>query len=291
MDISIRPRAAARSIAAVSMALALATSLPAAADTFEYRATLGAGYTDNIRRDPINEQQENLATAGLLFSYDANTRRLHADVVGDVEYQEYLNNTFDAEVLGNVYADASFSLIPDQLVWVLTDGFGQVLHDPFQPPNPANRENINYLSTGPEFFVGLGSQMRLRMAGRYSLANYEDDPFDSNTTSGEIGLLRALSDRSSVSLNARVATTKYDEEALNADFDQRSAYVQYEVRGARTNISADLGYEVLDRDISDDEESGAHVKVDVSRRLSHSSVLTLSGSHRFATAASEFADN
>ena len=161
------------------VAVTVAASMPAAADGLEYRASIGAGYTDNIRRDTGNEQDENLGIAGLRFSYDADTRKLDADLVGEIAYYEYLNDTFEPELLGNIYADASFALVPDRLHWVLTDGFGQVMTDPFQAQSPANRQNINYLSTGPEAFIGLGSQTRLRLAGRYSLATYEDDPFDS----------------------------------------------------------------------------------------------------------------
>ena len=39
-------------------------------------------------------------------------------------------------------------------VWA-ADNFGQVLDDPFQPATPDNRENINYLTTGPDLTFAL----------------------------------------------------------------------------------------------------------------------------------------
>jgi hypothetical protein len=269
--------------------LGIATA--AGAQELEYRASLGAGYTDNVRRDPINEVDENLAIANLRFSYNASTRRVEADVLGDIAYHQYLSDTYDPELLGNAYADASFAVVPERFTWLVSDGFGQVLQDPFQPPTPNNNQNINYLTTGPDFFVGLGSQMRLRVGGRYSLATYEDDPFDSTTIGGEIGLLREISSRSVISLNGRVQDIKYAEELLNADFQQSDIYLRYESQGARTNLAVDAGYGVLDPEASAEDDSGPRFQVDASRLISESSILTLMGSRRFATAASEFASN
>jgi hypothetical protein len=289
MDISsTRARLAARSIVAAA-AFGLATA--AGAQELEYRASVGAGYTDNVRRDPINETNESLALANLRFSYNANTRHVQADVLGDVAYTKYLSDTYDPELLGNAYGDASFSIVPERFIWLLTDGFGQVLQDPFQPPTPNNNQNINYLTTGPDVYVGLGSQMRLRVGGRYSLATYEDDPFDSTTLGGEIGLLREISDRSVISFNGRIQDIKYAEESLDADFQQSDIYLRYESQGARTNLAVDAGYGVLDPESSTENDSGPRFQVDMSRLISESSILTFMGSRRFATAASDFANN
>jgi hypothetical protein len=287
MDISSRARLVACLIAAVG-ALGMAT---AGAQGLEYRASLGAGYTDNVRRDPINEVDENLAIANLRFSYNANTKRVEADVLGDVGYHEYLNDTYDPELLGSVYGDASFAIVPERFIWLLSDGFGQVLQDPFSPPTPGNNQNINYLTTGPDVYVGLGSQMRLRVGGRYSLATYEDDPFDSTTVGGEIGLQREISSRSVISLNGRMQDIKYAEESLDADFQQSDIYLRYESQGARTNLTVDAGYSVLDPESSTEDDSGPRFQIDASRLISESSVLTFMGSRRFASAAREFASN
>jgi hypothetical protein len=216
---------------------------------------------------------------------------VQADVLGDVAYTKYLSDTYDPELLGNMYGDASFSIVPERFTWLLSDGYGQVLQDPFQPPTPANNQNINYLTTGPDVYVGLGSQMRLRVGGRYSLATYEEDPFDSTTLGGEIGLLRELSSRSVISLNGSIQDIKYAEESLDADFQQSDIYLRYESQGARTNLTAEAGYGVLDPESSTEDNSGARFQVDLSRLISESSILTFMGSRRFATAASQFANN
>jgi hypothetical protein len=269
----------------------LCGAAPVIAADFDYRLSLGAGFSDNLGRVSENEQDESIATAGARFSFDQNSAKLQADVVGDVSYYKYLDDTFDPELIGNVYANTAFTLLPERFIWSLTDQFGQVAPDPFQPATPDNRENINYFATGPDFIMGLGSQMRLRLGARYSLVDYEDDPLDSTSTGGQLALVRELSDRSSISLNGSVRDVEYDEVALNADFDQTEAYLRYEGTGARTNLEIEAGYSQLDRDALEDSESGALVRVNASRRMSSSSTLILNGGREFSTAAGAFAIN
>jgi hypothetical protein len=280
--------AGARTRLAVAV-MALCGGASALAGNLEYQVSLGAGHSDNVTRVPTNEVDEDIASAGLQFAFDEQSKRLQADIVGDLSYREYLDDTYDSELVGNVNADTVFSLLPDRIIWSATDQFGQVLGDPLQPPTPENSENINYFSTGPDFMVGFGSQMRLRVGGRYSLVDYEESPFDSSSTSLEIALVRSISDRSSISLNANQQELEYDEESLNADFDETETFLRYEAEVARTNIALDAGYSRLERDAADDAEGGALLRAEISRRISASSVLLLSGGREFSTAASAFA--
>jgi hypothetical protein len=260
----------------------------AARADLDYQLSLGAGHTDNVTRVPADEVDEDIVAAGLRFAFDKQTKRLQADIVGDLEYREYLDDTFDSELVGNLYADTVFALIPERLTWSATDQFGQVLTDPFAPATPENSENINYFSTGPDFLVGFGSQMRLRVGGRYSLVDYQESPLDSSSTGLHLALIRAISDRSSISLNTNLRQVEYDEESLDADFDETETYLRYEVEGGRTNIAVDAGYSRIDRDATDDSEGGALLRVIVSRRISASSVISLDGGREFSTAASAF---
>ena len=86
----------------------------ASAADFEYRASLGAGHSDNIRRVETNEEDEDIASAGLQFSFDQDTAKLRADVFGDVAYNDYRNDTFESEVVGNVRADLLYSFVPQR---------------------------------------------------------------------------------------------------------------------------------------------------------------------------------
>lgn len=276
-----------RSTACVSVLCALCSSLAGAAD-FSYRATVGAYQTDNIARTPTNAQSETILAPGLQFSLGQLSPRLQADVLGDFAYNEYVDNTYDSEVLGNFMADAHLALIPQRFEWALSDNFGQVVADPFAPVTPENRENINRLSTGPDLTLGLGASTRVQLGGRYTLTSYETSPFDSDSITGQLALIRLLSDASSVSFNVRNQSVAYDEFA-DADYDQADAYLRYQVKGARTNLALDAGYSRLDADSSADTQGGALIRLEVSRRVSMSSRLSLNLGREFMSAGGAFA--
>lgn len=273
---------------AVSATL-IATAFSSMAAEFDYQGNLGIGHSDNIRRASSNEKGEEIASAGVRFSLSERGKRLQADAVGDLSYVDYLGNTYKSDVLGNFVGNVAYALVPERLVWMAADNFGQVLSDPFAPVTPDNRQNINYFTTGPDLTMAFGPQTRLRMGGRYSLTTYERDPFDSDSVSGQVALLRQLSSSSNLSLNARYQQVSYDQSALNADYDQSDAFIRYDASGARTNIAVDAGYSRIKRDAAADSESGLLLRLDASRRLSSSSTATLAVGREFANAGSAFA--
>lgn len=271
---------------ACSSALLVACAAPAA--DFAYDANLGIGRSDNIRRTPSNEESENIAKAGATFSLDQRGARLTADVIGDLAYFEYLNDTYDSELLGNFAGNARYEFVPGRFSWAVSDNFGQVLADPFAPVTPENRENVNRLTTGPQWIIPFGQTMRLRLGANYFATAYENSPLDSTGLSGDIGLVRRLSTDSSLSLNGVVQQVDYKEEALNADYDQKDLFLRYEINGARTRFSFDAGYSEVQRDAVSDPESGPLVRLNLSRRVSASSTATLIAGREFSNSGASF---
>lgn len=272
--------------------LALAIGMLCAAEAraeFNYEVSLSGGRSDNIARTPANEIEEDIAAAEVEFSFYRESNRLSADAIGNLLYYDYLDDTFQSEIFGNLAADLAFRIVPERFHWYLSDNFGQVLNDPFMPATPDNRENINYFRTGPDVILPLGSQTRFRLGGRYGLTTYEDSPLDSDTVLATATLERLLSSNSSVSINAGGREVNYDEASLNGDYTQTETYLGYEAEGARTNLSVELGYTEMDRDAATEKEDGALLRVEVSRRLSASSVVMLSGGQEFSSSGEAFA--
>lgn len=252
---------------------------------FNYGVSVGAGYSDNIRRVDVGETDEKMGTLGLDLTWLERTQRIDADVNVDLSYFEYLDNTYDSEVVGIADGTVNLAIIPDRFVWVFQDSFGQAQSDPFAPITPDNRENLNYFTTGPDFTLRLGSANSVRVFGRYSLTNYETSPLDADRRSAGIALVRAISESSDVSLNYTAEEVDFDN-ALSEDYDRRSAYLNYTIDGARTRIIANLGQSWLERDNDNQEDSGALVDITVSRDISASSTLRLSVAKQFTDAGS-----
>lgn len=267
--------------------LALMAGSAAWAQT-NYEASVGVGHSDNITRVETGKQEETVAQAGLRFSIDREGPRLRADFVGDLSYQHYLDDTFDSELLGNLGGTLRYAFVEDRFDWVVEEHFGQVLFDPLEPATPENRENINYLTTGPEFTFPIGTQTRVRVGARYAITTYEDSPFDSDAVQGEIALVRLLSTSSSIAVHARRQDVTYDEAALGADYTQDDFFVRYGANGLRTRLAVDAGFSRLDRE-GLDEEGSPLVRLSVQRHLSSSMSATLALSREFANSGTAIA--
>jgi hypothetical protein len=279
--------ASTRTLALTVASLLAATSVASA--EINYEVGLAYGHSDNIRRVSVGEESEDIAAGTFKLSIDQRGPRLNADLIADLAYNKYLNDTYSSEVVGNFAGSAVFAIVPERLQWVIADNFGQVLSDPFMPATPDNRENINYLVTGPDFTLALGAQSRLRLGAKYIATEYERQRLDSEGYRGELALIRVLSSRSSVSLNARVAQVEYERAELDADFDTTEAFVRYDVSGARTNLQLDLGYTQIDREAAEEKEDGLLLRAEVSRRLSAASVAVLAAGREFSSAGTAFA--
>jgi hypothetical protein len=266
----------------------LGSAGPVCAGNAAFEINDGVGQSDNVKRTATDTTEDTVASAGLLFSYDERSARLEADVVGNLSYREFLDDTYDSELLGNLHGNARAAILPEKLSWALSDDFGQVLIDPFVPATPDNRENLNYLSTGPDLRIALGSQTRADIGLRYALADYENSPLDSRGLLGEGGLTRAFSERSSLGLFLRHQQLEYDTAPEAFDFDQSQAFLRYDALGARTRLRIDAGRDEIDRDGAD-TQGGFLVRVDAERRMTSRTTLSLRAARQHESSGSAFA--
>ena len=258
---------------------------PARAD-WDATVTTGLGYSDNIGRLATNPVDDTIANVQSRFSIEENTPRLFVDVVGNVGYYRYLDDTFDPEFLGNMAADMNVTLVDEYLRWLLTDNFGQVLTDPFTPATPTNRENFNYFATGPQAEFQLGGQLRLGLGAQYSRSDYEISPFDADGALAHISLTHDFSEHSGLGLNARYMDVEYDDAALfDNSYKQDELFLRYDAEGARTRLTADAGYARFDQDSAPDTESGPMFRIDVTRQVTARSVLILTAGHEFSNSS------
>jgi hypothetical protein len=267
-----------RTMAALGALLAVG----AARADITYEVEAGVGHSDNVTRTDAAQTDDSLASLGLNLNWRERTRRLQGDVVTDVSYVEYLDDTYDAEVIGNANANLVFAIVPETFTWQLQDSFGQARTNPFEPVTPDNRENINYFTTGPDVRFRLGSQMTLQVYGRYTTTDYEESPLDSERTSAGLGLFRDLSAASRVGINAVVDESEFDD-AVTPSYERRSTYLSYDLTAGRTQVAAQVGYSEVEID-GQEGDGGALVNIRVTRDLSASSSLMVSASRQFTDA-------
>jgi hypothetical protein len=245
-------------------------------------AEAGVGYSDNITRVPENESSETIGTMGLDLLWQERTRRLRGDATVDLSYFEYMDNTYDSELLGTANGTLAFGIVPETLNWVVQDSFGQAQSDPFVASTPETREDLNYFSTGPDLTVRFGSTGFGRLFGRWSSTNYQDSPLDAERTTGGVAIGRRPNSRTELSLNAVTESVDFDD-AQNTDFDRDSVFVGWELNASRTILDANVGYTWLERDGAD-KEGSALISINVSRELTAASTLRLTLSQQLGDA-------
>jgi hypothetical protein len=260
----------------------------APAESFTYGADVGIGETDNVTLVETNKISQTIAVADLDFDLKDQTRRFGVDAKGDFSDLYYLQNAYSNQLIGRFDGSAQVALIPERVNWVLTESFGQSQIDPFTAAVPTNLQNINNVATGPDAAFRFGPRVFLDLSARYEKTTYQTDPFDSNAVLGSAALGLTLSAQSSISINGSFKRMLFDNTEVNTDFDRSSAYVRYDVQGARTDLIANLGVTKVDQ--GSESLTGPDAKLQLSRQLSSVSKLTLTAGRDIIDASTAFAN-
>ena len=269
----------------VSAPLLLASVGGQAAET-GLQISAGIGHSDNIARTATDQKSETIGTVGADFGVLQRTSRLDLDVGGNLQWADYFDHTYDSELVGNAVGKAHFQIVPERFNWVLQDNFGQSTLDPLAPVTPGNRENVNYLSTGPDLNLPLGGRTGLRISGRYDKVDYETSPVDNDRLKGLVGLVRSISAGTRVSLDVQREKIDFSDNTLNRDYNRDEAFARYEAQGSRTRLGLDIGYSRLQG--LTDSPGGLLTRLELSRQVSPSSVVSLSAGRDFSDSGDSF---
>jgi hypothetical protein len=277
----------ARELLVSLLSFGVVVSNSAFADDTQLGVTLGAGQSDNIARTATNPIDETIASVGVDAAYFRDSKHLFVDVLADLTYLDYLENTFDREVVGNADAKLNLRLVPGRFDWLIQDNFGQVRSDPFAPVTPDSQENINYFTTGPDVTANFGSQTRLRLLARYSNVSYEKSPVDNERYGAGIALIRELSPASFLSLNLHGDRVAYKLLSTN-DYDSKQAFVRYRLTSSRSEATVEAGYNQLSY-ANDVEDGGALFRLDFTRKLTAASTLFANAGYEYSDSSANFA--
>ena len=277
-------RAGRQSLACGTLVM-MFTGLASAAE-LSYGVDAGLGYDDNVTRSSDNEQGETIATVGAQLSLDHESKRLNAKISSRLEYHDYFDNTYESDVVGNFLANTTFNLVTERFTWAADDTFGQSSINQFAGDTPANRENINVFSTGPDFKLPLGTRNFLVIGGRYSDVAYEHSDLGNDRISGNVALQRELSSASQVSLNATTEQVRFDDQTLYTDYDRNEAFFGYQRDSSRTHLTLEAGVtEIRTGGENNDDWLGL---LRVSRQASPALTFGMELGHEFSDAGTSF---
>lgn len=288
-----------RALHAALAGCALASAAPASAqsvwDSFplpksDWTVFSGLTFSDNIAR-VADGPSDTTYTLGATGSFFKDEGRLRANVRASVWYEEYLNNTFEGELLGAMAGYLRYDIVPDRVSWTIDNTYGQTAPNTFQPASPGNRSNTNAFSTGPDVTLRLGQVAGIRLGGRYELSTFENDSqLDEERLRGNVGVFRRFSGTTTGSINASLSETTFQGGSVTVapgqfatGYDIREGYGRFETRRARYALSVDAGVtEVEQRGVKEDSPL---LRLNFYRRLTPSLDLNVGAGQEYRTSS------
>jgi hypothetical protein len=275
--------------AGLAVLLVMATVLyPASSNAADVNAgfSLGVAYTDNIDRLDSGGRNETIAQTGMTLSILEASRRINADVRSSLNYYDYIDNTFDSDLVGAVDALIDLSVVEGRIHWFVQENYGRTLFDPFQPDRPENWENLNFLTTGPTIVLYQGVRNDSGIDLRYSWVHYETRPFDNETANARFWVGREIRRDHRLSINLDVAETEYDNGGLTPDYERRSAFLRYEIDRGRNLLEIDAGF--TEQEILSQTDDGVMFNASWTHQISAFSQFSLNLTRQFADQANVF---
>jgi hypothetical protein len=245
--------------------------------------TAGATYSDNAGRTDTNEESETILELGVVFGADYERERLTADVAADLQFRSHQYRDFGSGVDGGLQGMLTYALMRDRLLWVIEDNFAQALIDSRNVATPDNTQDLNYLSTGPDIRLPLGTRTGVLLQGRWSNVSYEAGDYGNERLLGVVGLMRQLGDTSTVSLHGSTEHVEYTDLAAASDYIIRSAYLMLQAEGARTTLNLRAGLSELRE--QQESSGGVLIGLEVMRRMSARSVFSVHAGRSFGDSA------
>jgi hypothetical protein len=269
-----------------AVTLGLAISATAAEADSGWSVDAGATHTDNATLVETGKKADTLGTVGGSLAWEANTQRLEATLNGAGEFLHYFDNSFRDDFQGRIGGHAKVGLVPELLSWTVDDHFGQVATNPFAAATPANLQNLNVFSSGPDLHLRLGDQMRAQFSGRYEFTRYEStDQINTRSWNGSIGLLRDVSPTTSLGVLASMSRYTYDASGVPT-YDQQGGWIEWKTGSTRQTLSVDAGGNRVSSTIESRTEPLARIKWH--RRLQPFLSMDVQLSSEFMNAAQQF---
>jgi hypothetical protein len=247
--------------------------------------SLGVSHSDNVSRVPTGEIEETIAETGMFLSVVETSRRLDAEVRSDLNYYNYLDNTYDNEVVAAVDAVVNLTLVEDRVIWRLQENYGRTLFDPFQADRPENWENVNFLTTGPAIVVYQDGRNDSGINLSYSRMNYETRPFDNERQGAGLWIAREVRRDRTLSLNAEMEKVEFDN-GVTPEYERLSTYLRYEGSAGRNTFDVQAGY--TEQEILAETSDGILLDASWIRQVSGMSEVYLNVGRRFSDQGNVF---
>ncbi len=241
-----------------------------AADVDYFLGVSAAHFSNfNLVAEPLAESESSLnLNIGAGISEDS--ANLFVDVDASLQSIKYQNELAADENVVNLLADIIWRIRPGQYEWILTNNFAQTAIDTTASDTVNNRQNVNALSTGPNYTIRLNPRNDIRFEARAENYSFEEN-LDNNRVSLAGRWIHNMNSALIVTLNDLIESTNF-EDNINIDFNRNDVFfgVNYE-RGVNT-FDAEYGVTYINNDGSADFDGGRYALAFTNARTRSSSI-------------------
>lgn len=241
----------------VVLALALYGFCPATsyAGDFAYGLGYSSMYSSNIAHASVNPQKEWINSVMAGIGYAENTPDVVARVLSQAQYNKY-KYVYGDETLFNLDSSAVWTVSPQRFNWSAQDVYRQLPVVITATATPANRQNVNVFSTGPDFLLHFSPVQTLALGARYGNFYASRSNVDNDNVSGYARWLYQSTPRTTYSLNYEVFQVDYKDDVANVNRKQQDLYLSVHTRPSRSEYMLDLGTTRISRDRMADLRQG-----------------------------------
>lgn len=263
------------------------TTLP----VLDWAVGLGYEHTDNINRSGLNPTKQDILQPTVNFTYNQRGSTLQAQVVGVIQYVDYLQNFFGNEFRGQLSGTMNWVIAPQRLNFVAQD-YSSVEPVSIRASDaPSNRQQVNVLVAGPTLTFRMGDALRGEADLRYvNTTASKTKEFNSQRGMGALSAIRDLSDTSTLAFTGQAVHVDFsnvDPLVNPSRYDQYNAFIQYQSRQRYVDLDFSVGGSSIAFGQGAGSHSSALMRASISWRITPRNTLEIGALNQLADSTTD----
>jgi hypothetical protein len=273
---------------AVALALAGVTC-SAIAGQLDYTLYGGVEHSDNIALSSTNPTSQNVLIPGASFAYLQQGEDVQANVVGNLEYRDYLGSRYTDQTQVQLASQANWTILPARFDLTMQDYAGVQPIDRLASTSPDNQQQTNVFTFGPTLHFRLGESTRGQAQLRY-INSYAQKTkgFNSHRTQASLGIIEDINPTDQLSANWEGQRVYLTEDAATPDYDRNELFGRYVSKLPHLDLDLALGWAKLDfRRAGTPTASSPLARLTLDYHPTERTTLSLSAAREYSDAAQD----
>ena len=269
-----------------TLSLAAASGV-ASAGQLDYTLYTGIEHSNNITLSTTDPISQNILIPGLNFQYTQQGSTLQANVAGDLEYRDFLGNTFNNQTQVQLAGQANWTVSPQRLDFTVQDFAGIQPIDSLVSNAPNNQQQTNVFTLGPTLHFRLGDTLRGQAELTY-INSYaqKTDEFNSQRGQAALRVFKDLDATDLLSANLTSQRIAFSNSDGGPDYTRNELYGEYVSKLVQFDLDAVLGWTQIDFDGAGTHTASSPLaRVTLDWRFTERSTFTVAAARQYSDAA------